>query len=1408
MAQTFSFEEAMQPGPAASSAAFDSALKAEKVDSRVAEIARSIYQQESGSGKNTKTSNAGAVGGMQIVPATFKSVADKDWDINDPEQNARAGIRYVKQMSDQAGGDPALTAAGYYGGPGGLEKARKGVAVKDPRNPNAPDTLQYGQQVAARVPKGAVAQVLDKVTDAVIPSAGAQELPAGKDRPVQATFSFEEALAPAPGAAPASAAPKRSMVDELGRQLGLTVRAGVSGAAAIPAMMSDAVTGPINAGLDAVAGAGKGFRFQQAGHALNNVMTAAGVPQPENATERVVQDVAGGMAGAGGFVGAGKALASTGGAVTQAVGKQLAAGPGLQVASAAAGTGAAGATREGGGGAGAQLAAGLAGGLAPGLAPLTTRAAYRGVLRGGEAGRVTAERNIAAFEAAGTTPTLGQATEGRLARATESLLAKTPGGAGVIAKRAQAQADDMAQAVQRLSDELAPGANATNAGEAISRGIRAFKDGVKVVQQRLYADLDTHLPAATPIQVTKTQDALKALNAGIEGAPSLSEFFKNAKIKGIDRALQADLEKAAAAGADDLAAQAGTLPYQAIKKLRTLVGNEISDSNLVSDVPRSKWQALYGALSDDLGVAATKAGPEAEASWKWANQYTRSQMGRLEQLSGIVSKDAPEKIFAAATAGTLEGDTVIKRVVNALPKQERREVAAAVLQRLGRATAGQQNAMGDAFSSETFLTNLSKLSPASRKTLFGRTDAKGIEEQLGQFAKVAESRRDGGRVFANPSGTAPATAQIAMSGGLAAGAATSLVTGNPVPLAAALAVPAAAYGGAKLLTGPGAARTAATKTPVIAGTQAAVVEATTRVNDVTAQPGPKTFSFEEAMSAAPVAPGQPQEADPVRIQLNGMAQPDSAQPMAQPAQEPDVQDVPIAPDAPQSAAEIDPASAFTSATRPDGSLAIKGDSQALVATLLSAGIPAHGLMRTPDGLVVRRSHAENVRAAIDRMQVPAPEVVAGAAAGPLEGQASNAFSPADNAAAVAAPGAGGSDVDPVQSNASVGIAGPPDGALSRASKAIAMAQPTPGVAGMQPARERDIFNPKGDPFATLFSARLAAQRAGDGYAPVALEDGTFLVRKNAASADGAGADALADYGDGTSGTSDQAHTGAAEPEVQMAPHMSQIAAAGPTTAQAPEIGQNLEPSQANPAKAAINNVALQPYQQVADTGIAQSQDQSEKVQNQTLQAGTEAQAAPTQVAEAGADAPGAQAAGAEPAPGAVAPTGATNNQNATVASIQRVHAAGETEVAELMQRSYDRDVRLSQAPTELDAMRSVAPDLVHTQRPEFDQTYMQLRGTGIKPAEAAARASMLATIQEQGPAVGMSAQRLSELLGNLAKLPLVDAPGFAQQYAVSLIEKGEIEPFEGADQIAQLLAGARDASMYAMAESAYGENVG
>ncbi|MES2942936.1 MAG: hypothetical protein V4772_08710 [Pseudomonadota bacterium] len=761
---------------------------------------------------------------------------------------------------------------------------------------------------------------------------------------------------------------KRSRIDELTRQLGLTVRAGVGGALSLPAMAADAVTAPINAGLglyDKLTGAQEnGYRIPRQGEALNNVMTAAGLPVPENATERVVQDVAGGMAGAGGMVKASEALAKGGTGIVRGIGEALAAGPKLQAGSAAAGAGASGITRESGGSTGAQVAAGLAGALAPGFAGTAAKGAARALLRGGEAGRAKVAENIELFkDAANTTPTLGQATEGRWQQAVESLMSKFPGSAGVMAKKAEQQLDDMAKSVKAISDELAPGASAVNAGEAITRGVNSFKEAFKDIQEKLYKQLDTHIPSSTRIKADRTQAILSDLNEDIAGAPALSKWFKNARIQGIEGALESDTggiksvlsrpgmqekadsmrkqlieesQNASAANerhmgnllqqADesreanklwrqqqfDEAEQAAqrnearkamtmggdrepvltakeinalpepypvmsnkdikdikppnvvrtepeiqqeiddflktqvdnSLPYEALKKLRTLVGREIADNSLVSDVPRSKWTALYAALSDDLGDAAVKAGPRAEKAWDRANTYTRLNMQRLEQLSGILSRDAPEKIFTSAISGTSEGDTVIKRVMKSLPEQERREVSAAVLQRMGRAKPGQQNAEGDAFSSETFLTNLSKISPTARTTLFGRAGNAELQGRVQDLAEMAENLRKGSKVFSNPSGTA----QSLTLKDTAVGVGAAALSGQ-FGLAAGLAsVPVAANLTARAVTSPGLVKFAAGRTGLNEGALPSAVNAIANASD--------TMQDNQAASVAAIGAAQ------------------------------------------------------------------------------------------------------------------------------------------------------------------------------------------------------------------------------------------------------------------------------------------------------------------------------------------------------------------------------------------------------------------------------------------------------------------------------------------------------------------------------------------------------------------------
>lgn len=564
------------------------------------------------------------------------------------------------------------------------------------------------------------------------------------------------------------------VMDAIGRELGLGGRAAIRGVYDLTTLFGGDL---LNAAESKVRGAPVRTQRQNADWLADKL----GLPYPETLTERVGGDVTGALVGGGGLLGIGRGLATRTPGLLQGVGEALSAQPATQVAGNVTGSSAAGVTRESGGGTGAQLTAGLLGGLAPGVGLYAGASGVRGAVRGGEAGRQQLERAAADFRAAGTTPTVGQASGNPAIRATEVALSRLPGGAGVIARKAQQQAEEIGAGVRGLADELAPGADPTTAGRAIRQGIvgpGGFAERTGAVSNRLYSTLDDIIPPATPVDVPRTVAALDDLNPVIPGAPNLTPLFQNSRIAAIKEAALAD---AAPSGGGLMGVTSPRLPYQGVQKTRTLVGKELQNANFASDVPVGDWRQLYGGLSDDMRAAAQAQGPEAARAFKRANDYFRATQSRNEAIRHVVNQDTPEAIFTAATSGTDKGATTLNALMKSLPDKSRREVAAAVLDRMGRAVGSQQNAEGTAFSTQTFLTNWAKLSPRARSVLFDRFGAD-FRRRVESITRVSDNLREGSKIYANPSGTSGGIAQGATYTALGASAIPAL-GGNFVPLA-------------------------------------------------------------------------------------------------------------------------------------------------------------------------------------------------------------------------------------------------------------------------------------------------------------------------------------------------------------------------------------------------------------------------------------------------------------------------------------------------------------------------------------------------------------------------------------------------------------------------------------------------
>lgn len=598
--------------------------------------------------------------------------------------------------------------------------------------------------------------------------------------PRGAESSNDDALVRAAGVA-------QQLYGDLQRGGGLAARAVVNAATQLPNMVGDAANTAINYGLSGLDAVNALLTGQKApipklgmpSQRTRNALDAA-LPTPQNAAERIIfDDVAPAVLSGGGIASLANRGAKTATGAAQEIMKLLAAEQGMQAAGNVAGAAAGGITREMGGGPAAQLIASLLGGASPSLARYAGAAGARGAIRGGESGRQQYNERLATFADAGVDPTAGQAAGTRRAQAVESISSKAPGGAGVFARKAEAEAEQMADQVRQLADSVIPNADAARAGRAVEKGLAAFVDRFKAKQGFLYDKLDQHIPADSSVDVSSTKQALATLNMDIPGAPELSKWFKNAKIQGIEGAFTLDT------------ANAGTLPYEALKKLRTLVGGEITNSSLASDVPRSKWKTLYAALSSDMENAARAAGPDAEKAFARANAYTKAGYERIEgTLDRVIGKDTAEKIYLAVInpSETREGATTVNAVLRGLNPDERKLVTAATIKRLGQATAGNQDAAGDVFSAATFLTNWNKIGDPARRVLF--SDQR-VRDGLDALAKSSEMIKDGSKVFNNPSGTAPAGV------GLGAGIVGAL---NPILGAKIVTAIGANYGAAKLMT--------------------------------------------------------------------------------------------------------------------------------------------------------------------------------------------------------------------------------------------------------------------------------------------------------------------------------------------------------------------------------------------------------------------------------------------------------------------------------------------------------------------------------------------------------------------------------------------------------------------------------
>lgn len=574
-------------------------------------------------------------------------------------------------------------------------------------------------------------------------------------------------------AAPAQqqAAPEnRSALGEVGRQLGLTGRAAVTGLTSLPTMVGDATNSLINMGIGGVNRlAGTNIpELAMPSAVVQQGMNAVGVPQPQNAAERVVQDVAGALAGTGGQVRLGQALAQSAAPVAAGVGRALATAPGGQLLGAAGSAGAAGTARENGAGVLGQTAAGLLGAAVPVAgASLATRLmsrppTVRAPVAPENVGEVAMDTVKAQAKQTGTLPTSGDATQ------LAAQLTKNP----TLDPKATARAIDF----QELGIDPTLGQVTREAGQyARERNIR----GLQGVGDPLLSRFETqNQQLASRLERFRGEPA-EAYQAGTQQIASLNDIDANlsANVKAAYKAAREstgkDLDVPLAGVAqkyaevlknfaekvpggvrrnfEDLGIMSGTQ-----KKTFTLEDADnllkVINANVGSDrATNTALGQLRGALKSAVYEADAKGGPYANAV-----KLARDRFALHEAVPAL----------ADAASGKTAADDFVKRfIVNG--KTDDVKQLAALLQRespqafqQAKSQIGQElyrgafggNAAGDnVFAPTRFAETLKKLGTNKLSAFFNNQDI----DELQRISRV------GSYINAHPAASAVNTSNTA-----------------------------------------------------------------------------------------------------------------------------------------------------------------------------------------------------------------------------------------------------------------------------------------------------------------------------------------------------------------------------------------------------------------------------------------------------------------------------------------------------------------------------------------------------------------------------------------------------------------------------------------------------------------------
>jgi hypothetical protein len=341
-------------------------------------------------------------------------------------------------------------------------------------------------------------------------------------------------------------------------------------------------------------------------------------------------------------------------------------------------------------------------------------AATNAAVKGYNAVRGVETPLMEAYRTAGVDPVLaGDLTGSHTLRGVQAMGAKAPGG-GRITDAAANAVDQFGNSVESTASNLGASRTLQEAGTALQNNARGWLQNFRDMGRVLWDRVNSQVPPDSPVSVHNYDAALEQVRRTIgDGAPNTADVLQPALTRRLFDALQLD------------ASSNGSLSWQAVRGIRTRVGEMLANPQIIADTDTAELKRIYGALSQDiqthLATVDTATGTtSASRAFNTANTFTRNGHAILDEGLGHVLQDGmtPEGAASYALAGGKRGGTFLNQLRTEIPGGVD-ELAAHTLRQAALSPPAFQNAANTRISPSRFQTEISRLSPEAHTALFG-----------------------------------------------------------------------------------------------------------------------------------------------------------------------------------------------------------------------------------------------------------------------------------------------------------------------------------------------------------------------------------------------------------------------------------------------------------------------------------------------------------------------------------------------------------------------------------------------------------------------------------------------------------------------------------------------------------------